>query len=95
VFPLPNGNAIVVMKPEAHPDGSFSVTSAGGGFGDPGFYFVVHAEAGVAWARYVQSMQETIHVYPDEHAAVRADHTLRIWGIQFLRLHYRMRVLRG
>jgi hypothetical protein len=48
VFPLPNGNAIVLMKPEAHADGSFSVTSAGRGFGDPGFYFVVHGEGGIA-----------------------------------------------
>jgi len=29
VFPLPNGNAIVLMQPEAHPDGSFPVVSAG------------------------------------------------------------------
>jgi len=45
---LPNGNAIVIMKPESHPDGSFSLTSTGEGFGDPGFYFVVHARDGMA-----------------------------------------------
>jgi hypothetical protein len=52
---------MVLMKPEAHPDGSFSVTSAGQRFGDPGFYFVVHAGNGAAWARYVRGMRETIH----------------------------------
>ena len=91
VFPLPNGNAIVVMKPEIHDDGSFSVTSAGNAFGDPGFYFVVHGEDGVAWARYIRSMQETIHVYPAESDTARADHILWLWGKEFLRLHYRMR----
>jgi hypothetical protein len=93
VFPLPNGNAIVLMKPEAHTDGSFSITSAGGKFGDPGFYFTLHDQRGLAWARYVKSMQETIKVYAAEPGTVRADHILWIWGINFLRLHYRMRLL--
>lgn len=91
VFPLPNGNAIVLMKPEAHADGSFSVTSAGQRFGDPGFYFTLHDKNGLAWARYVKNLKETIKVYPAEQGTVRADHLLWIWGIEFLRLHYRMR----
>lgn len=90
VFPLPNGNAIVLMKVEAGSDGSMSLHSAGKQFGDPGFYFTVHGEGGMAWARYVPSMKETIRVYPAESGVVRADHRLRIWGFEFLRLHYRM-----
>jgi len=93
VFPLPNGNAIVLMKPETHPDGSFSVASAGRRFGDPGFYFVVHGEAGVAWARYVRSLKESIRVYAAERDTIRADHLLWFCGLEFLRLHYRMRVM--
>lgn len=92
VFPLPNGRAIVLMRPEIHNDSSFSVTSAGNAFGDPGFYFVVQGEGGVAWARYVRSMKETIHVYPAESGVVRADHILWLWGKEFLRLHYRMQL---
>ncbi len=90
VFPLPNGSAIVVMKPERHADGSISLTSAGNGFGDPGFYFTVRNRDGKTWARYVKAMQEKITVYPAEQDAARADHVLWIWGMQFLRLHYRM-----
>jgi hypothetical protein len=93
VFPLPNGNAVVLMKPEVHEDGSFSVTSAGTKFGDPGFYFLVHGGYGVAWARYVRSLKESIRVYPAEPETVRADHVLWLWGMQFLRLHYRMRLM--
>lgn len=92
VFPLPNGNAIVIMKPKSRADGSFSLLSSGSRFGDPGFYFVVHGEGKMAWARYVRAMQETITVYSAEYGATRADHTLRFWGKEFLRLHYRMRV---
>lgn len=47
-FPLPNGRAIVIMRPEVHPDGSLSVISDGRAFGDPGFYFVVERD-GAAW----------------------------------------------
>lgn len=90
VFPLPNGNAIVVMRPQAHGDGSFSVVSSGDRFGDPGFYFTVQADTGHVWARYLPSLRESIRVYAS-HESVRADHQLTLWGAQFLRLHYRLR----
>lgn len=88
-FPLPNGRAIVIMRPEVGADGTLTLISDGVRFGDPGFYFVVEGRGGV-WGRYVSSMKESIHVYPAESATVRADHTLRIWGQVFLRLHYRL-----
>lgn len=91
-FPLPNGNALVILKPQTFPDGSFSVTSSGRKFGDPGFYFVVHGEHGMAWARYVKTLRETICVYEAELGSARADHTLWIWGSQFLKMHYRLTV---
>ena len=79
------------MKAVAHTDGSLSVESIGNAFGDPGFYFVVHDNDGMVWARYVESLEEEIRVYAAESGTVRADHTLWLWGIKFLRLHYRMR----
>lgn len=93
VFPLPNGSAMVIMYPESHSDGSFSLTSSGKGFGAPGFYFTVHRGKEV-WARYVRSMRESIRVYPSGAGEVRADHTLRLLGATFLRLHYRLRSAR-
>jgi hypothetical protein len=56
VFPLPNGNAQVFLKPETSADGSLTVTSSGRRFGDPGFYFTVH-HGGKVWARYLRAMQ--------------------------------------
>jgi hypothetical protein len=91
VFPLPNGSAVVIMRPESDPDGSFTVRSAGVRFGDPGFYFFVEKEPGFGWARHVRTLQETIRVYADAQGTLRADHDLWIWGTRFLRLHYRMR----
>jgi hypothetical protein len=91
VFPLPNGNAIVLMRPEVHADGSLTIVSAGQGFGDPGFYFTVHDRHGRVWARYLRAMQEHIRVFSAESGSVRADHVLTLWGATFLRLHYRLR----
>ncbi|HEY3053941.1 MAG TPA: hypothetical protein VGK04_11205 [Thermoanaerobaculia bacterium] len=92
VFPLPNGNAIVIMKPEVDAEGTFTISSSGERFGDPGFYFTVHRSGGPVSARYVRTMRESIRVYrADEPREVRADHVLRIWRRVFLRLHYRLR----
>jgi hypothetical protein len=91
VFPLPNGNAMVIMRPVAHADGSFSVISSGDAFGHPGFYFTVHGPEGV-WARYLKSFRESIRVYAAPDGVVRADHVLTLWRATFLRLHYRLAV---
>ena len=91
VFPLPNGNCIVIMKGEASPQGHLILQSSGKQFGDPGFYFTVHHRDGSASARYVRTFHEEIRVYPAERDCVRTDHILWIWGREFLRLHYRMR----
>jgi hypothetical protein len=89
-FPLPNGYALVVMKPESHADGSLTVRSEGNEFGDPGFYFFVQTEPGHGFARYVASPKESIHVFEDARRTLRADHELHFFGSRFLRLHYRM-----
>lgn len=91
VFPLPNGSAVVVMRPILEPDGSLTVQSSGARFGDPGFYFFVGDGNGTGQARYVSSLKESIRVYGATDGEIRADHVLHIWGARFLRLHYRMR----
>jgi hypothetical protein len=89
VFPLPNGNAIVVMRPTMEA-GALVLRSAGRGFGGPGFYFTVRDRHASIHARYVRTFRETIRVYASEDG-VRADHAVSIWRLTFLRLHYRLR----
>jgi hypothetical protein len=88
VFPLPNGSASVFLTPVARADGTFELVSPAGRFGDPGFYFVVR-DGDRAWTRTVPAMTERIHVYAGDDD-LRTDHTLRLWGRTFLRLHYAM-----
>jgi hypothetical protein len=95
VFPLPNGNAIVLMRPHVDADGALTIVSAGQTFGDHGFYLTVHDRRGRVWARYVRAMRESIRVYAAEAGTVRADHLLTLWGATFLRIHYRLRPSRN
>jgi hypothetical protein len=90
VFPLPNGNATVILRPSVEPGGGLLLSSSGERFGDPGFYFVVSAGAGHAWVRHIRTFRESIHVYVDAQQELRTDHVFMLWGVVFLKLHYRL-----
>ena len=90
IFPLPNGNASVVMKKTVEKDGSLLLSSDGNNFGDNGFYFTLTNHKGKYWAKYVKSMYEWIRVYEDSERVLRADHILNFYGLRFLNLHYKM-----
>jgi hypothetical protein len=90
IFPLPNGNASVVMTKKVLLDGSLLLSSDGKTFGDNGFYFTLTDHKGNHWAKFVKSMHEWIKVYVDEENVLSADHNLKFYGIPFLNLHYKM-----
>lgn len=92
IFPLPNGNASVIMKKEVLEDGSLLLSSDGSKFGDNGFYFTLTDHKGQYWAKFVKAMHEWINVYEDEENVLRADHVLNFYGFNFLKLHYKMTV---
>ena len=90
VFPLPNGNAIIVLRPRADAGGGLSLVSDGRRFGDPGFYFTVIARQGEVWARYVRSMKERLALRV-EGEAIAARHRFDVFGLPFLELSYHIR----
>lgn len=90
VFPLPNGSATVLLRPVLKRDGSLLLQSSGKGFGDAGFYFIVRRDRKMAWAFYLSTMKEQLHVYTDGEGVLRTDHNFKLWGMPFLSLHYRM-----
>lgn len=95
VFPLPNGNATVFLRPRVDPDGGLSLISDGRRFGDVGFYFTVVAGAQAHpqahrqdhWVRYVRTMKESLALRA-EGEGVRAVHRFRVFGLPFLELQY-------
>lgn len=91
VFPLPNGSAIIILRPELAEGGSLALHSDGRSFGEPGFYFYVRRDDEGGHARYVRAMHETLRVFPGDGDEVRAEHHFDFWTRRFLELQYRMR----
>jgi hypothetical protein len=90
VFPLPLGSLQVFLKPSAGPDGSFHLHSPLGRFGGNGAYLVLERYDETLSARRIP-LNEHFHLYVDDEGDVRADHSLKLWNIPAVRLHYRMR----
>lgn len=89
-FPVPRGSAGVVLRPQAEEDGSFRLIAEGRRMGDPGFYRIVKI-SDQKWAvRYIPNLRERFHVYVSSDGNLRTEHTIRILGIQVLKLHYKM-----
>ncbi len=87
VFPLPNGNATIVLRPRADPGGGLSLVSDGRSFGDPGFYFTVAAGEDEVWVRYVRTMKEVLQLRV-EGEGIHASHRFRVFGLPFVELRY-------
>ncbi|WP_083733671.1 hypothetical protein [Actinomadura sp. CNU-125] len=85
VFPLPNGRLVVLLRPQVTADGGLLLTSPGG---RDGAHLVV--ERGPrAWTRRIP-VHERFHVHVDTEDVLRTDHTLNLWSIPVLKLHYRL-----
>ena len=90
VFPMPNGNATVILRPRVDGDGALVMESSGTGFGDAGFYRLQRIGGGRLRVWRVRTLREHFRVYVDAHGVLRCDHGVRFLGLPVLDLHYRM-----
>lgn len=90
VFPMPHGNATVLLRPEHDEDSGLKLVSAGKQFGDSGFYRIQQAGQDLRVWR-VATLNESFQLYVDQEGNVRCEHTVRYLGLRVLTLHYRMR----
>lgn len=90
VFPMPNGNATVLLQPSLRDDGSFVLDSAGKMFGDVGFYRLHVRGPDTVRVWRVRTLRENFHVFVDHAGVLRCDHVVRFWGLPVLKLHYKM-----
>jgi hypothetical protein len=90
VFPMPRGNATVMLRPEAD-GGALILDSSGRAFGDAGFYRVQARGGGErlqVW--HIRTLKEHFRVYVDDAGTLRCDHRVRFLGMPVLSLHYKM-----
>jgi len=90
IFPLPRGNATVIMSPTVGPNGELHLDSSGEKFGDPGLYFLLEDSKGGYWAQYIRSFREHIEVFADDRDELRAEHSITLWKQRMLEIHFKM-----
>lgn len=90
VFPLPNGSVTVLLRPEVTSGGALRLISPLAPFGGDGAYLLVRDEPRrAAWVRRVPIV-ERFDVYADDEAVLRTNHSLRLWSLPVIDLHYRL-----
>ena len=87
VFPLPKGNATVIMSPSVGERGELRLTSSGKKFGDPGFYFLLNDSKGEFWSQYISSFCDELVIYCHE-GNLSAEQTLTLWNQRVVRMNY-------
>ncbi|HEX2669830.1 MAG TPA: hypothetical protein VHM25_03105, partial [Polyangiaceae bacterium] len=92
-FPMPHGNATVLLEPRLTPSGDFELSSDGRAFGDVGFYRLDRRPDGSLRVWYVRSLKEHFRMYVDATETLRCDHRVRFLGLPVLHLHYRIEPL--
>lgn len=95
VFPMPGGNATVILRPEIDGDGSFVLDSSGAAFGDVGFYRL--QRSGEGWLRVwrIRTLKERFSLYVDDDGVLRCDHVIGFLGLPVLKLHFRIEAERS
>lgn len=90
VFPLPKGNATVILKPSLNEKNEFELISSGKAFGYPGFYRIVDLGNDKYKVLYMKRLKEHFTVYTDAEGTLRCDHKVHFMGMLMLKLHYCM-----
>lgn len=90
VFPMPNGNATVILRPSLDRHGDLRLSSKGKRFGDAGFYRVEKLDEERLRVWRVSTLHEEFFVYLDSSQGLRCDHTVSFLGMRVLQLHYQI-----
>lgn len=87
IFPLPNGNATVIMRPIIDKKGGLILESSGKKFGDAGFYFLLHDSKENHYAQYLRSFRDKLHIR-FENGNLIAEQVLTLWHLKVLHFKY-------
>ncbi|CAM3579046.1 hypothetical protein [Zobellia roscoffensis] len=90
VFPLPNGNATVILSPTVGRNGELILTSSGKAIGDSGFYFLLSDSKGNIWTKFISSFKDEL-VVGSGNESIKAEQTLTLWGLRVLRFEYQIK----
>jgi len=92
MFPLPNGNATVILQPSVGDNGELTLKSAGRKIGESGFYFLLKDKNGNLWTKYIKSFKDNLTVSFDK-GAIKANQILTFYGFKVLNFEYEIKKL--
>lgn len=92
IFPLPNGNATVILSPSVGQNGELILKSSGNKFGDSGFYFLLNDSKGNLWAKYIKPFKDKL-VAKSQNDLIIIEQTLTLWGLKVLKFEYEIEKL--
>jgi hypothetical protein len=89
VFPLPNGNATIILNPSVGENGELILESSGEKIGDAGFYFLLKDFKGNYWTQFISSFRDrlTVNSVNDE---IYAEQILTLWRQTVLKMTYKI-----
>jgi len=87
MFPLPNGNATVILVPSVGSNGELILKSSGKKIGESGFYFLLKDRKGNIWTKYIKSFKDKLVVL-SENRQIIAEQTMTLWGLRVLTFVY-------
>jgi len=91
IFPLPNGNATVILNPTVGENGELILNSSGKKIGDSGFYFLLKDSKGNIWTKFIRSFKDTL-IVSSENGKIKAIQTLTLWNLRVLQFKYDIRI---
>jgi len=90
MFPLPNGNATVILQPSVGDNGELILKSAGRKIGESGFYFLLKDKNGNLWTKYIKSFKDNLTVSFDK-GEIKAVQILTFYGFNVLSFEYNIK----
>jgi hypothetical protein len=90
IFPLPNGNATVLLTPSVGKNGELILDSSGKRIGDSGFYFLLRDSKGQLWSKFIKSFKDKL-VVKSINDRITATQTLTLWNLKVLEFEYEIK----
>lgn len=90
MFPLPNGNATVILNPKVGVNGELILESSGHQIGDSGFYFLLKDSKGQLWTKYIKSFKDKL-IVQEKNDRISAIQTLSLWNMRVLTFEYEIK----
>ncbi|MBK9801278.1 MAG: hypothetical protein IPP56_16670 [Bacteroidetes bacterium] len=87
IFPLPKGNATVILKPIVGDKNELILESSGLKFGEAGFYFLLNDSKGNYWSQYIKAFTDKL-IVKEEQGNLTARQTLKLWNLTVAKFEY-------